>query len=55
MDFTSDSGGLPYTRQQMMLITELADLEGMTEQEACEKYNVDYNTEAERAIIEYWT
>ncbi|OAV63537.1 hypothetical protein Barb6XT_03126 [Bacteroidales bacterium Barb6XT] len=54
MNITEDSGGLPYTRQQMMLMTELSDLEAMDEQEACEKYNVDYKKEAAILINEFW-
>lgn len=33
---------------------ELAELEAMTEKEACEAYNVDYKAEAEIYIREYW-
>lgn len=33
---------------------ELAELEAMTEKEACEIYNVDYKEEAETYIREYW-
>ena len=33
---------------------ELAELEAMTEKEACEIYNVDYKAEAETYIREYW-
>ena len=33
---------------------ELAELEAMTEKEACEAYNLDYKAEAEIYIREYW-
>ena len=33
---------------------ELAELEAMTEKEACEIYKVDYKEEAETYIREYW-
>ena len=33
---------------------ELAELEAMTEKEACEDYNVDDKAEAEIYIREYW-
>lgn len=35
-------------------LAELAELEAMTEKEACEIYNVDYKAEAEIYIREYW-
>ncbi|MCD8044408.1 MAG: hypothetical protein LUH10_15265 [Tannerellaceae bacterium] len=33
----------------------LAELENMTEQEACTFYNTDSKEEARQGIIEYWT
>lgn len=33
---------------------ELAELEEMTEDEACKVYNVDYKEEARQYIIDYW-
>lgn len=37
------------------LTAELAALALMTEEEACETYNVDYKEEAIQYIVDYWT
>lgn len=33
---------------------ELAELEAMTEDEACKLYNVDFKDEAIQYIVDYW-
>lgn len=55
MNITSDGGGLPYTRQQMMLLNELFDLEVMDTAEIERLYGTDDKAEAKTFIIEYWT